>query len=215
MDVLNLNPMVLGYIFHLVVKKVVYVFNGPNTPKCKFFYNYCTPNLWKILLTYEELCIKFLSILWSTRDQYRHVHAEDGEGHYLLFSLFSPLCAAVDKRMNRRCSKSDEFWSNSGTDLSCIGRSIDCWKILLLTSIMHQGYSLCHRKPPPNFEIEALFQPSYAVHKHKNKQNVPYITLIINHINMQAIGPYVFNMQYNHGYKFYVGMWLSTSHQSS
>jgi len=23
---------------------------------------------------------------------------------------------------------------------------------------MHQGYSLCHRKPPPKFEIEALFR---------------------------------------------------------
>ncbi|KAE9533243.1 hypothetical protein AGLY_009284 [Aphis glycines] len=31
-------------------------------------------------------------------------------------------------------------------------------KCLLFTSIMHQGYSLFHRKPPPKFEIEALFR---------------------------------------------------------
>ncbi|KAE9544686.1 hypothetical protein AGLY_000228 [Aphis glycines] len=31
-------------------------------------------------------------------------------------------------------------------------------KCLLLTSIMNQGYSLLHRKPPPKFEIEALFR---------------------------------------------------------
>ena len=31
-------------------------------------------------------------------------------------------------------------------------------KCLLLTSITHQGYSLLHWKPPPKFEIEALFR---------------------------------------------------------
>ncbi|KAE9524486.1 hypothetical protein AGLY_015119 [Aphis glycines] len=31
-------------------------------------------------------------------------------------------------------------------------------KCLLFTSIMHQGYSLFHRKPSPKFEIEALFR---------------------------------------------------------
>ncbi|KAE9544662.1 hypothetical protein AGLY_000204, partial [Aphis glycines] len=30
-------------------------------------------------------------------------------------------------------------------------------KFLLLTSIMHLEYSLCHQKPPPKFTIEALF----------------------------------------------------------
>ncbi|KAE9534818.1 hypothetical protein AGLY_008110 [Aphis glycines] len=30
-------------------------------------------------------------------------------------------------------------------------------KCLLFTRIMHQGYSFCHQKPPPKFEIEALF----------------------------------------------------------
>ncbi|KAF0771820.1 hypothetical protein FWK35_00003273, partial [Aphis craccivora] len=30
-------------------------------------------------------------------------------------------------------------------------------KCLLFTFIMHQGYSLFHRKLPPKFEIEALF----------------------------------------------------------
>ncbi|KAE9524092.1 hypothetical protein AGLY_015457 [Aphis glycines] len=43
---------------------------------------------------------------------------------------------------------------------------LDFWKTVgkcfLLTLIMHQGYSLCHRKPPPKFEIEALFI-SYAI----------------------------------------------------
>ncbi|KAF0771078.1 Uncharacterized protein FWK35_00011563 [Aphis craccivora] len=35
-------------------------------------------------------------------------------------------------------------------------------KYLLLTSIMHQGYSLCHRKPPPNFDssIDVLIHVS-------------------------------------------------------
>jgi len=35
-----------------------------------------------------------------------------------------------------------------------------------LTSIMHQGYSLCQRKPPLKFEIEALFRKImlYTVH---------------------------------------------------
>ncbi|KAE9521322.1 hypothetical protein AGLY_018280 [Aphis glycines] len=31
-------------------------------------------------------------------------------------------------------------------------------KCLLLTCIMHQGYSLFHRKPTPKFEIEALYR---------------------------------------------------------
>ncbi|KAE9533909.1 hypothetical protein AGLY_008988 [Aphis glycines] len=35
-------------------------------------------------------------------------------------------------------------------------------KYLLLTSMMHQGYSLCYRKSSPKFEIEALFRLIYT-----------------------------------------------------
>ncbi|KAE9528884.1 hypothetical protein AGLY_012459 [Aphis glycines] len=35
---------------------------------------------------------------------------------------------------------------------------------------MHQGYSLCHQKPPSKFEIKALFQQvMHAVHRYKKK----------------------------------------------
>ena len=35
---------------------------------------------------------------------------------------------------------------------------------------MHQGYSLCHRKPPPKFEIEALFrQVILYIHRRTKK----------------------------------------------
>ncbi|KAE9542715.1 hypothetical protein AGLY_002626 [Aphis glycines] len=34
----------------------------------------------------------------------------------------------------------------------------NCWKFLLFTYIMHQGYSISHRKPSPKFDIEALFR---------------------------------------------------------
>ncbi|KAF0758483.1 Uncharacterized protein FWK35_00020938, partial [Aphis craccivora] len=32
------------------------------------------------------------------------------------------------------------------------------WKIQKMTSPMHQLHSFCYRKPPPKFEIEALFR---------------------------------------------------------
>ncbi|KAE9531210.1 hypothetical protein AGLY_010416 [Aphis glycines] len=39
-------------------------------------------------------------------------------------------------------------------------------KCLLLICIMHQGYSLCHRKPPPKLEIETLFR-QVMLYRHK------------------------------------------------
>ncbi|KAE9528495.1 hypothetical protein AGLY_012066 [Aphis glycines] len=46
-------------------------------------------------------------------------------------------------------------------------------KCLLLTSIIHQGYSLFHRKPPLKFEIEALYR-LVLLYRHK-KKNTPII----------------------------------------
>ena len=36
---------------------------------------------------------------------------------------------------------------------------------------MHQGYSLCHRKPPPKFEIEALFR-LVMLYRHTKKTHI-------------------------------------------
>ncbi|KAE9530857.1 hypothetical protein AGLY_011319 [Aphis glycines] len=47
-------------------------------------------------------------------------------------------------------------------------------KCLLLTSIMHQEYSLCHRKPPLKFEIEALFRLVMLYTDTKTKKNTHY-----------------------------------------
>jgi len=55
------------------------------------------------------------SILRPTRNQYRCANAEDCR------ALFPPLCTSVGKWLNERCAKSDEFWSNSDTDLLWAG----------------------------------------------------------------------------------------------
>ncbi|KAE9525164.1 hypothetical protein AGLY_014408 [Aphis glycines] len=57
-DVLNLNPM--GFSAQDIIYSGL-CFNDLNTPKLKFFYNYCYPNLLKILNF--VLTIKFSSIL--------------------------------------------------------------------------------------------------------------------------------------------------------
>ncbi|KAE9523247.1 hypothetical protein AGLY_016347 [Aphis glycines] len=49
-------------------------FDGLNTPRFKFFYNYCKPNTWKILLTYEELCITFSRISTQQKFFYRYLY---------------------------------------------------------------------------------------------------------------------------------------------
>ncbi|KAE9536744.1 hypothetical protein AGLY_006977 [Aphis glycines] len=52
-----------GKYFSVDGEKGGLCFNDLNTPKFKFLYNYCKPNLWKILLTYEELRIKFSKLV--------------------------------------------------------------------------------------------------------------------------------------------------------
>ncbi|KAE9528889.1 hypothetical protein AGLY_012464 [Aphis glycines] len=56
-------------------------------------------------------------------------------------------------------------------------------KFLLLTSIMHQGYSLCHRKPPPKFEIKALFR---LVMLYTDTQKKPQIIVESIHSSLRS-----------------------------
>ncbi|KAE9525937.1 hypothetical protein AGLY_013986 [Aphis glycines] len=50
-------------------------------------------------------------------------------------------------------------------------------KCLLFTSIMHKRYSLFHRKPPPKFEIEALFRLVILYTDTKKKTHIILVTI--------------------------------------
>ncbi|KAE9545419.1 hypothetical protein AGLY_000962 [Aphis glycines] len=59
-------------------------------------------------------------------------------------------------------------------------------KCLLFTSIMHQGYSLFHRKPPPKFEIEALFRLVMLYTDKKKKKTYIIVKLIHSSLRSES-----------------------------
>ncbi|KAE9536778.1 hypothetical protein AGLY_006840, partial [Aphis glycines] len=134
--------------------------------------------------THKEPCIKFSSFFGHPKFFYRHfkkkirIKIEN-------FSVFElQLYKKIDSVENWFCVKISVFPSFFFLFFSIF--LITVGKCLLFTSIMHQGYSLFHWKPPPKFEIEALFRlvmlwsSEYrsAVHK------VPYGSLLgVLHLN--------------------------------
>ncbi|KAE9524623.1 hypothetical protein AGLY_014673, partial [Aphis glycines] len=117
-----------------------------------------------------------LGTVWITIVYYRSVKFESNdsltyEKYYIKFSTLSNLCKFfMNYTYNIICKYSyfGEFFRKLvlrknfrfsvifflffSIFLKTVG------KCLLSTSSMHQGNSLCHRKPPPKFEIEALFR---------------------------------------------------------
>ncbi|KAE9525447.1 hypothetical protein AGLY_014247 [Aphis glycines] len=121
--------------------------------KIMLMYSY---NFWiTIRLIYEDLCIKFSSILTKYK--------------YEIFYEFSTKKLLVSFRdfdiyLLRKNSCFPSLFLFFSIILKTIG------KYLLLTSIMHQEYSLCHRKSPLKFEIEALFR-QVMLYRHKKNQH--------------------------------------------
>ncbi|KAE9541191.1 hypothetical protein AGLY_004436 [Aphis glycines] len=63
-------------------------------------------------------------------------------------------------------------------------------KCLILTCIMHQGYSFFHRKPSPKFEIEALFRlVKLSQTQKKNKHTSLFLLMVEEYENK------IFNIQ--------------------
>ncbi|KAE9521694.1 hypothetical protein AGLY_017914 [Aphis glycines] len=121
-------------------------------------------------ITYEELCIKFSTTIRTTHKKpcikfssffghptffYRHFKKKIRiKIENFIFKL-QPY-KKIDSVENWLCVKIPVFPSFFFLFFSIFLKTVG--KCLLFTFIMHQGYSLFHRKPPPNFEIEALFR---------------------------------------------------------
>ncbi|KAE9525424.1 hypothetical protein AGLY_014224 [Aphis glycines] len=119
--------------------------------KHKTFYDYSTSKLLvnfrvfdrfpTIRTTHKEPSIKFSSFFGHPKLFYRHFKNKSHK----------------NRKFQRSINNSKKFLNKNHIKKS-IRSKTGFAKCLLFTSIMHQSYSLFHRKPPPKFEIEALFR---------------------------------------------------------
>ncbi|KAE9529575.1 hypothetical protein AGLY_011671 [Aphis glycines] len=82
----------------------------------------------------------------------------------------------INLKINEKCDLCFKFLGLAIFNFNKNLKLIDIVKFLLFTSIIHQGYSLCHWKPPPKLKLKHYFenlcctQPQKQTHIIRRKQ---------------------------------------------